>query len=679
MGIFNFGRKKKNEGLSILASESDLKPVNKTPTQQPVSSQPVDELPKYVKGDIINAGTAGNFRVYDVKAGGMGFVYLVLDESAMLPKALKTFQEWCLNSPNSVERFTREAQTWIKLGNHPHIVKADLIHLIDRRPFIFLEFIAGTDLANKIRSQKLSIQDVLKFSIHFCRGMAYAETKIPGFIHRDIKPANCLITSDNILKVTDFGLVKSIDKSDFDASLKPQVSKSETQIFKTQAGQLGVGTIPYMSPEQFADFKNSTTQSDIYSFGIMLFEMLTGNLPFTGTTAEEFIFHHFRTIPVDPRRLNTIIPKELAEITLECLQKHSLERPKNFRDLEIKFSEILSKNYNESVEVITEEENSWSDSVNQATSLQVLGKYQEAIEVFDSVINKTNDLSPDLAIVWANKANALFSLGKADEALECINQALSLDKHLGTAWNNKGEILSRLGKNEEALATYNQALVINPDDWEVLSNLGVLLGKMGKDTEAVQSLENALKIHPKSPVTLLNLASILPKIGEIERAVKLLKKAVEIDSSYASAYFNLGLLYYDLENFVEAVKYFQLAVKLNPKNYEFLIWLGNAVSKIGSSKQAINYFKQAIEIAPRQSKAHTCLGFEYMKLRKTQEAFESLNWATHLNPHDTEAHLHLGVLYFDMGNQQGFQMELMYLSAFAPSKADYLRSFTEKK
>ncbi|MCI0558718.1 MAG: protein kinase [Nitrososphaera sp.] len=202
------------------------------------------------------------WEIYDIKRGGMGVVYIVYDHEWHEAFAAKTFQdEVFTRNPAIADRFTQEALAWVNLDIHQNVTQARFLEVIKGKPFLFLEYVSGGDLSGWIGTPRLTqdLPQVLRFAIQFCDGMIHALSK--GIrAHRDIKPQNCLVTEDVTLKVTDFGLVKV-------AAIQ-------------EGAQGGMGTPEYMSPEQWDNFEQADERSDIYSFGAMLYEMLTRQPPF---------------------------------------------------------------------------------------------------------------------------------------------------------------------------------------------------------------------------------------------------------------------------------------------------------------------------------------------------------------------------------------------------------------
>ena len=233
-------------------------------------------------GDVIKK----RWEIHRILCGGMGSVFIVYDREWSEPFAVKTFHDALLASnPRVAERFAEEAHTWINLDVHENIAQAKFVQQIEGKPYLFLEYVSGGDLLawmikNRLRND---VPLIARFAIHFCDGMVHAISK--GIhVHRDIKPQNCLITEDKVLKITDFGLAKAFDNIPVERS---KISPESIAIGVTQTGT-AAGTCTHMAPEQFDDSKRVDTRADIYSFGITLFQMVTGVLPFNGKTWKEF-------------------------------------------------------------------------------------------------------------------------------------------------------------------------------------------------------------------------------------------------------------------------------------------------------------------------------------------------------------------------------------------------------
>src|SRR5436190_2737757 len=227
-------------------------------------------------GQVLD-GQFGPYEVVDVMFGGVGVVYVVRRGGEGFLSALKTFQARYLWSAEDRDRFEREALTWMRLDRHPNVVAAHWLEHIEGFPCLMLDYVDGIDLSELLAQDPLHGGTALGLALQFCDGMDYAHRKL-GIVQRDIKPANCLIAKGGVLKVTDFGLARGFGRAG-------DVSGAHTATYETTTA----GTIPYMAPEQFEAGAALDTRTDIHAFGVMLYEMLTGDRPASGLVARAHI------------------------------------------------------------------------------------------------------------------------------------------------------------------------------------------------------------------------------------------------------------------------------------------------------------------------------------------------------------------------------------------------------
>jgi len=264
--------------------------------------------------------------------GGMGLVYIVVDDFSGKRFAVKTIKDEYLADRAAVGRFALEARTWMRLDQHPNIVQAIIYREIEGQPLLFLEYVAGTDLAAILEQEKaLVIPQALDFAVQMCRGMQYVHSKDlggqqRGVVHRDLKPHNILVSRERTAKVTDFGLVK--------------VFGVPTRLTPTGTG---MGSYMYMAPEQFTDAASVGKAADIYSFGVVLYQGLTGRLPLSGDSLGNLIHNIINVEPQAPNSVNLDVPDSLSEVVLGCLRKEAAERYQSFAEVGRALGEISAQ------------------------------------------------------------------------------------------------------------------------------------------------------------------------------------------------------------------------------------------------------------------------------------------------------------------------------------------------
>ncbi|MCW3129919.1 MAG: serine/threonine-protein kinase [Methanophagales archaeon] len=525
-------------------------------------------------GDVI----VNRFEITEVLEGGMGIAYVALDHRWKRPFAIKTFKDEFFWGDGPIKRFMKEADTWINLGRHTNIVFANFVMEIEGKPHILLDYIEGGNLAQLVG--KVNIFEALDFAIQVCDGMDYAYNKL-GVIHRDIKPSNILISELNnrkIYKITDFGLVAILEEAHPDKRM---------EIFTKQISR-GGGTWPYMPPEQFprkilnhysfAPSRPMTTRSDIYAFGATLYEATTGRHPFS--SVEEI----FKAKVVNPKLINSTIPKQLDELIMRCLEKDPEERPRSFKELKDELIEVHRDIFVEKyIKIGKEEELDEKDWLNKGFSYLQLKRNEEALKCFNTILAR----NPKNEKALCDKGLSLLGLNRVNEAIVYIDDALKINPRDKIILFAKGLCLNELGQYETAIEYFDKGLQIPPegdlDKVQLLANKSHSLMKLEKYQSALDCINESLRLYPRSPECLIAKGELLTLLGKIHEAIECLDKAISINPQVAKTWYERGCVLHLLgsqdrkvSRFEDAVKCYDKALEIDPVHID--AWMGKGLS-----------------------------------------------------------------------------------------------------
>jgi Tol biopolymer transport system component len=275
----------------------------------------------------------GHYRIESkLGEGGMGIVYKALDFHLDRFVALKVLRPENVREPERKRRFVQEAKAASALS-HPNIIHVYDIDEADGVQFMAIEHIEGKALGELIGRKGLAISETLNYAVQVADALAAAHAA--GIIHRDIKPGNIMVKKNGLVKVLDFGLAKLLETTEGDPSA-PTVTIKEAP--RTEEGAI-LGTVAYMSPEQ-AEGKKLDARSDIFSFGSVLYQMMTGKRPFQGETRMSTLSAILSKEPRPAKEVISELPLELERVLFRCLRKDPARRFQNMADVKVALEEI---------------------------------------------------------------------------------------------------------------------------------------------------------------------------------------------------------------------------------------------------------------------------------------------------------------------------------------------------
>ena len=494
---------------------------------------------KYTPAHAINSGDilADYFEFcqnIDANAG-MGKVMLCKDKRNGLYYAVKTFKSGAVNR----DLFLKEAAFCLTLNPHPNTVNTVTVFDDGNYIFLLMEFIGRTPQNPSDKAvpytldkffKKLNTQTALKYAVEICRGMEYLSS-VNGFIsHNDIKPQNIFITQEGHAKIGDFGL----------------------QSLKTGKG----GTLGYRPPEFFTN-KPHDIRSDIYSFGIVLYQMFNaGAFPFKDNT-----------FPKQNRQGHKLLDgKKIRQsycggIINKCLRQKPENRYQNFTDLAAALSPLCK-------------------TVQQPAAMPV----RTAEDYF-------------------YKARGFYILGDYKKALPLFDRAIKIYKRFSEAYNGRGSTMEHLGRYKQAFKDYSKAIKYNPDFDAAYNNRGDLKRKFKLYDEALKDLNTAIKLNKDNAIYYNNRGTLKDDLGLYKQAVKDYKKAIKLSRGYLSPVFNCGNTKYRMGLYRSALIYFNRAIKLNPAYAYAYNNRALTYQKLNKPHKALKDMKTVLKLHPSHKNA----------------------------------------------------------------------------
>ncbi|HEX5690768.1 MAG TPA: serine/threonine-protein kinase, partial [Roseiflexaceae bacterium] len=475
-------------------------------------------------GDVIEQ----RFEVEQVRRGFMGIVYIAHDRQRRGRVVLKTFQNKFLWDEDAIARFSAEAELWVRLGSHPNIVRAYDLRTFLGKPHVVAEYVHGGPLRTLVGH--LQLKEAIDYAIQICWGMGYA-VEHAAILHRDIKPDNIMVTLDGQAKVTDFGLARVLPRWQWSEQQQDRLSTAAR--IRAPAAEVLGGTLPYMAPEAIEGSTQVGVWTDVYAFGVMLYELFTGKLPFDSMRDESLIRMHFNVPARDPRELKPALHKGAAHIVLRCLAKRQGERYQSFGEL--------------------------------SDDLQLLRKHLFS-ERYQVIWPASGDAERDR---WAERGLAHMDMGEYSEALTCFGQALGLDDSHAESWLHLARARLKLWQYNETLNAVDEGLKRASDR----NDFGQLLGVRGETyvammmpDKAMQAYDQGLSYTPNAPRLWREKGLLLHNQGQLREAQQCLEKALSFDKFDSLGWRLLGDVQLDQERLKKAYQAYAEALKLDPRS-----------------------------------------------------------------------------------------------------------------
>ena len=649
---------------------------------------------------------AGRYSVLEeLGKGGMGEVYRVKDKTLDEEMALKVLKPEIAAHKDMIERFKNELKLSRKIA-HRHICKMYDLNEEEETPYITMEYVKGEDLKSSIRKKgKFKEEEAIAIAKQVCEGLVEAHEL--GVVHRDLKPQNIMIDEKGNAKVMDFGIARSIEAAGM-----------------TQTGVM-IGTPDYMSPEQ-AEGEEADQRSDIYALGVILYEMVTGGVPFKGDTAFSVALKHKTKLPQDPKKLNPEVSDELSRLILICMEK---ERERRYQSAEALLNDL--HNIEDGLPLGTKIRPRRATIVSTLIRKKLLipavvavlaimtvliwqllpgkGAISPKIENSIAVIsfeNLTGDEAldtlqrniPNLLITnlentgffyvatWDRLRDLMKQMGKED--------AETIDKELGL------ELCRREGIEAIVLGSVMKVGSVFATDVKVFDvETKELLKSTSSQGEGIDSIINTQiaelshEIALGVGITREEIASADLDISEftttsmeaynyfikgredfydqyIKDAITRLEKAVELDPNFAMAYLYLGYTYNNLAlDPKKAIECYEKARELSESVSEkerLLIEAEYAGTVEGRTEKWLEILNTVVEKYPRELQARVELS-EYYRIREMfSEVIKHAEIILALDPTRGDAYEELAFAYANTGNDEKALEYLQQGSAAIP-------------
>jgi len=591
--------------------------------------------------------------------GGMGVVYKAEDTKLGRTVALKFLPPSFSSDEEAKKRFINEAQS-ASILDHPNICTVyeigeteDLPDVAGGKLFISMACYEGETLKDKIVKGPIEIDEAIKITLQICEGLEKAHKK--GIVHRDIKPANIFITTDGIVKILDFGLAKS---------------KSQTQL--TQLGST-LGTVDYMSPEQ-ANGNTVDKRTDIWSVGVVLYEMITGKRPFAAKYEQAVIYSilNEEPLPISTQRFDA--PIQLARIISKALEKDNTKRYLNIRDLyddltKPKTSSIELPKYEKSIVVLPfknispdQDQEYFSDGLTEeiiidlaaVKSLRVISRSSSM--TFKGTKKKIPEIAREVNVQYVLEGSVRKSGNKLRIIVQLIDAysdanlwAEKYNNTLDDIFDIQEQVAKavfealRIKLTSQDAIEFKEQRISNIDAYDYYLRARDQIHKFDVDAihRAVEYLKRAQTLVGDSDIILSGLAYAYAHIVNlgleqdeyVETAEKYAQKALELNPNSAEALTVLGFVsLWFRGNSLQALYYLEKAVRLRSDDPNTLMWLSVTYAQVGKIEDARGVAARTIEVDPLTTLYQAVIGTIELYAGRFEHALEYMEHALEGEP-----------------------------------------------
>jgi serine/threonine protein kinase/Flp pilus assembly protein TadD len=674
-------------------------------------SAPLTETLETPKEELTTGSTfAGRYQIIEeLGKGGMGKVYKAQDTDLKEKVAIKLLRPEIAGDKKTIERFRNELKFARKI-RHKNVCQMYDLNKEKGLHYITMEYVDGKDLKSMIRMMgQLSSGKTIFIAKQVCEGLIEAHRL--GVVHRDLKPQNIMVDEDGNARIMDFGIARSLKTKGI-----------------TAAGVM-IGTPEYMSPEQ-VEGKEVDQRSDIYSLGVILYEMVTGRVPFEGDTPFTIGVKHKSEMPKDPKEFNTQLPEDLNLVILRCLEKDKEKRCQSAGEVRAELTRIEKGIPTTEIEIpkrkpITSREITVTFGLKKLLipALVVAALIIAAVVIWQLVSQKQiaslEPAKPSIAVLpfvdlSPQKDQGYFCDGMTDEIIAKLSRFKGwkvIPRTSMMRYKNTDKDIKEIGEELDVATILEGSIRKERDDIRVNAKLirikdiiplwsdtyeKKLESVFAIQSDVAEKIANALQVElspeekerlAKKPTENLTAYDYYLRGREYyaryrkqdnERAIELFNKALEFDSDFALAYSGLGDSYAQRTGrfgfpgtwLDESIKVSQKAIALNPDLSEAYKALGLAYLFKGWYRKSIEANLKAIELNPNNNQAIANIGWGYFNRGEFDKAMPWFKRHSLLAPKFPFSFIHMGWIYLGLDDYVQAEQWLNNASELQPHNFD---------